>query len=100
MMPSQKTMPLKFVRGGKGMKLYAKMSLGLLMVIFLYAAATGAQTVLTNDSIVKMVKAGLGDDIILNMINSQPSQFAITPDSMIALKKDGVSDKVIAAMVG
>jgi hypothetical protein len=46
-----------------------------------------------------MMKAGLAEDVILSMINTQPAQFSVTPDAMIALKKDGVSDKVIGAMV-
>lgn len=82
------------------MKLQFKIAPALLIAgVLLYAAFVSAQTSLTNDSIVKMVKAGLAEDVVLNMINTQPSQFVVTPDAMIALKKDGVSDKVIAAMV-
>lgn len=54
---------------------------------------------MTNEAVVKMVKAGLAEEVILTMINSQPTQFAVTPDDIIALKKAGVSDKIIAAMV-
>ena len=68
-------------------------------VLMVCALTVFAQTSLTNDAIVKMVKAGLGEDVILSMIKSQPAQFTVTPDAMIALKKDGVSDKVVAAMV-
>lgn len=57
-----------------------------------------AQEALTNDSIEKMEKAGLGDDVILSMIQGQPGQFDVTPDSLIALKREGVSDEVLAAM--
>lgn len=58
-----------------------------------------AQTALTNDSIVKMVKAGLGEDIIVSTIKSQPGQYGITADDLITLKTGGVSDKIIAAMM-
>src|SRR5262249_61608536 len=68
-------------------------------VLLFQGAVLTAQTPLTNDAIVKMVKAGLADDVIVSMINSQAAQFSVTPDAMIALKKDGVSDKVVAAMV-
>jgi len=71
----------------------------LLVTTCLFAVAVYGQTPLTNDAIVKMVKAGLAEDVIVNMINSQPAQFSVTPDAMIALKKDGVSDKLIGAMV-
>ncbi|HTS63049.1 MAG TPA: hypothetical protein VMH28_13560 [Candidatus Acidoferrales bacterium] len=58
-----------------------------------------AQAVLNNDAIIKMVKAGLGDDIVLNTIKAQPGQYAMAADDLIALKKAGVSDKVIAGMM-
>src|SRR5215469_14483507 len=58
-----------------------------------------AQTALTNDSIIKMVKAGLSDDIVVSTINSQQAKFTTGPDDLIALKGAGVSDKVIGAMV-
>jgi len=58
-----------------------------------------AQTSLNNDSIAKMVKAGLGDDIVVSTINSQPGNFATGANDLIALKGGGVSDKIIAAMM-
>jgi hypothetical protein len=64
-----------------------------------FSPAGHAQQKLGNQDIVNMVKAGLAEEVILTMINSQPAQFAVTPDDIIALKKDGVSDKIIAAMV-
>ena len=57
------------------------------------------QAPLTNDSVVKLVKAGLTEDVILSMVNLQPSRYSLTPDDLIGLKKDGVSDKIIAAMI-
>jgi hypothetical protein len=58
-----------------------------------------APKVLTNDSILRMVKAGLGDDLILQTIAAQPGKYATDSDSMIALKDAGVSDRIITAMV-
>lgn len=58
-----------------------------------------AQSALSNDSITKMAKAGLGDDTIVAMIKSQPGTYQVDSDSVIQLKKDGVSDKVIGAMI-
>lgn len=57
-----------------------------------------AQEPLTNDSIQKMAKAGLSDDVIVSMIQSQPAHYDLTPDTLVTLKKDGVSDKVLSAM--
>jgi hypothetical protein len=71
------------------------------LVCGLYLALSGvcyAQQELNNQSIDKMAKAGLGDDVIVSMIQSQPGKYDLTPDAMIALKADGVSSKVLAAM--
>lgn len=53
---------------------------------------------LTNDTIVKMSKAGLDDTVIVQTIQTQPSAYDTTPDDLIALKNAGVSQRVIAAM--
>ena len=55
--------------------------------------------ILTNESIVKLAKAGMGEDTIVGIVNSQPGRYSLGTDSLIALKQGGVSDKVIAAMV-
>jgi hypothetical protein len=59
----------------------------------------GAQEPLTNESIIKMVKAGLSEDVILTMVRSQPASYALAADQLIALKSAGVSDRVVAGMV-
>ena len=61
-------------------------------------AAAFAQQVLTNESVEKMAKARLGDDVIVSMIQSQAGHYEVTPDALIALKKKGISDKVLAAL--
>ncbi len=75
------------------------MRLKIAFLCFVGAALTLAQTTLNNDSIIKMVNAGLGDDLVVSTIKAQPAQYATEPDGLIALKGAGVSDKVIAAMV-
>lgn len=54
---------------------------------------------LTNDSIIKLVNARLGEDTIVSMVDTQPGTFSLAPDDIIMLKKAGVSEKVIAAML-
>lgn len=58
-----------------------------------------AQEVLTNDSVISMVKGGLGEAVVLARIRSSPANFDTSTNSLLALKKAGVSDKVIEAMV-
>jgi hypothetical protein len=54
---------------------------------------------MTNDSVVRMAKAGLSDDLIVQTISAQPGQYMTDADSLVALKQAGVSDRVITAMV-
>jgi hypothetical protein len=70
-----------------------------LCLILIAAAILPAQTPMTNDTVIKMVKAGLSDDIVLGSIRNQPPGFSVEPEDLIALKKAGVSDKVVAAIV-
>lgn len=59
-----------------------------------------AQQVLNNDSVIKLVKAGLSDDLIVSTVNAQPGTYDTSTDGIIALKTAGASDKVVAAIVG
>ena len=52
-----------------------------------------------NDSVMKMAKAGLGDDLIIQTINTQPGQYVVDANALVVLKNGGVSDRVITAMI-
>ena len=58
-----------------------------------------AQQALTNDSIIKMSKAGLSDDLIMQTINTQPVNFSTSAPDLVSLKQAGLSDRVIGAML-
>ncbi|HLM99861.1 MAG TPA: hypothetical protein VK335_11290 [Bryobacteraceae bacterium] len=58
-----------------------------------------AQEPLTNDTIVKLVKAGISDDTIVGMVYQQVGKYALSADDVAALKTAGVSERIIAAMV-
>jgi hypothetical protein len=58
-----------------------------------------AQDALNNDSVVKMLKAGLSEDLVISAINSKPGNYDTSADGMIALKTAGASDKIISAIV-
>jgi hypothetical protein len=53
---------------------------------------------LQNGDILKMVKAGLDDSIIVAKIKTSKCQFDTTPDTLITLKQSGVSATVMRAM--
>ena len=58
-----------------------------------------AQQALTNDAIIKMSKAGLSDDLIIQTINTQPVSFSTGATDLVSLKQAGLSDRVIGAML-
>ena len=58
-----------------------------------------AQQSLNNDSIGKLIKAGLSDDLIVSTVNASPGTYDTSADGLIALKKAGASDKVISAIL-
>jgi hypothetical protein len=70
-------------------------------VIFLvFASLLSAQQTLNNDGVIKMVKAGLSDDVVIAAVNgSAPSGFDTSTDALVALKTAGVDDKIVAAVV-
>lgn len=57
------------------------------------------QAKMTNDSIIKMVKAGLSDDLIVQTITDQPGQYNTDADALVTLKQAGASERVIQAML-
>ena len=58
-----------------------------------------AQQAMNNDSVEKMIKAGLSDDTIAAAISSSPGGYDTSADALIALKRAGASDKVISAIL-
>jgi len=58
-----------------------------------------AQEAMNNDSVIKLVKAGLYENLIITTINSSPGSFDTSTTGLIALKQGGASDKVISAIL-
>jgi len=76
----------------------------LLVLCLLICASAWAQSgdstsLLTNASIVKLVKAGFKDKSIITIIGARAVKFDLTTDRLIELKRSGVSEKVILAMM-
>lgn len=64
------------------------------------AQETPAQSeVLTNETILKLVKGGFSDELIVSMVNTQPGNYRVTLDDILSLKQQGVSEKIITAMI-
>lgn len=68
-------------------------------IFILLAFQISFAEILTNDTIVSMVKAGLGESLIISKIKASQNQFDLSTDNILKLKKEGLSEKVIQAMV-
>jgi len=53
---------------------------------------------LDNQAIVKLHIAGLSDDTILHLINTEPGRYSTGVSDVIALKQAGISEKIIKAL--
>ena len=74
-----------------------KFALAAFLAVF--APVLIAQQSMNNDSVIKLCKAGLSDDVIVTTINSSQGDYKTAPDDLVALKTAGASDKVVAAVV-
>lgn len=54
---------------------------------------------LTNDTVIALVKAGLGNEAVIAKIKASDQKFDLSTEQLIALKNAGIGDAVIAAMV-
>jgi hypothetical protein len=71
-----------------------------LSVAFLaFSPLLAAQLSPRNEDIVKMVKAGLGEDLIITTINASPGYYDTSVGGLAALKTAGVTDKELSAIV-
>lgn len=72
---------------------------GIFLVAALLVAMSGSASAVTPDELAALVKAGLGDEVLLALIESTGLDGAVDATRSIALKRAGVSDRVIAAAV-
>jgi hypothetical protein len=70
-----------------------------LLVASLSVLAQDSQKTLTNADVVKMVKGGLPESVVVSAIQSSPAKYDISPDALIALQKDGVTAKEMDAII-
>src|SRR5271157_2810182 len=63
------------------------------------AKAAAAPAAMTNQDVIRLVKAKLADDAIIAKIKQSKTKFDTSVDGLIALKQAGVSDNLIAVMM-
>jgi hypothetical protein len=72
--------------------------IAVLIVLFAAFTAVSAQAVTLKD-IIELTKAGLGDDVLLALIEVDGGVFDVDTATLTRLKAAGVSEKVIVALV-
>jgi hypothetical protein len=63
-----------------------------------FAMSDEVRAPLTNDDVVRLVKAGFGETLVLQAIDINPHKFDLSRDALANLRKAGVAEAVIAAM--
>ena len=58
-----------------------------------------AQEPMNNDGVIRLVKSGMTEDLIISVIQQQPGMYALGANDLAALKDASVSEKIIAAML-
>ncbi len=77
------------------------MLVGFLMVFLsmpAYGVAADTTGVLTNESIIKMVTAGLPEDVIISQIETSETKFDLSVDGILNLKAEKISDNILRVM--
>ncbi len=70
-----------------------------LFLTLLLCIAVFCQEVINNDGIIKLVKSGMSEELIVNVIRQQPGIYLFGANELVSLKEAGVSDRLITAML-
>lgn len=71
----------------------------LAAIVHCSLCAASAQEALTNETVLKMHRAGLSEAAIVATIQRHPGNYSIKPEDLLALKEAGVPNSIIEAMV-
>ncbi|MEJ7575698.1 MAG: hypothetical protein WKF74_01690 [Pyrinomonadaceae bacterium] len=87
------------------MKVITSVGVTLTLIILICTSARGQggarsnDELLTNASVVKLVRAGFSDKSVIAIVRKRPARFNLASEQLIELKKNGVSERVILAML-
>ena len=68
--------------------------LGITVAALLMATAALAQAPMSNADLIKLAKAGLSEDFMINSVDQQGSQLSTDVTGLVELKNGGVSERV------
>jgi hypothetical protein len=69
------------------------------LLTLLFLGTLFAQEILNNDSVIKLVRSGLSEDLVVSIVKNQPGKYTLNAEDIISLKNVGVSEKIISAML-
>lgn len=72
------------------------------LCLSLFVVGVDAQqpdALLTNASVIKLVKAGFKEKTVIAIVNSRPGEFNLDTEHLIDLKRNGVNENIILAML-
>ncbi len=69
------------------------------LILLSMTCALLAQQAMNNDGVIKLVKSGMTEDLIINVIQQQAGMYSLSADDLVALKEASVSEKIISAML-
>jgi hypothetical protein len=72
-----------------------------ILIVFLISCTLIAQTPtkIDNEGVVKLVKSGITEDMIISIIRQQPGAYLLGADDLVSLKSAGVSERIIGEMM-
>ena len=81
------------------MKTTAKVIIAVIIAFVMAMPLCAAAATMGNEDVIKLVKAGVSETLILSSIDSSETQFDTSADALIKLKQAGVSDMIIQRML-
>ncbi|MDB5135822.1 MAG: hypothetical protein JWP37_2425 [Mucilaginibacter sp.] len=81
--------------------LFLQVFLMLLLVGILFPSGSYAQSndVITNQTIIRLYRAGIGKQVIIAKIDNSTCNFDLSTDGLIDLKRNGVPDDLVSTMI-
>jgi len=58
-----------------------------------------SEEILTNDSVIQLLQAGIGEDVIISKIQKSRCRFDLSTQGMVALKEGGVSNNLLRFLI-
>lgn len=91
------------LRRGKSLMLAGLLIMGLMATFALgcapYSRVSVQEKGFTKEDVIKLTKAGVGDDVIISQIEASKVAFKLSTEEILALREIGVSEPVMQAMI-